>query len=130
MLAAMSPGASAMRRVQEPTIGPVCLYGLVSLAEEIGKNCPKLHDARVQTILSANVQKLDAYFARGGWTAAQIAEFKREQAHVGAPDPKGLFCKGEMASFYPDSKDETEGLAIVTDHIVSKPRPLEWGDCI
>ena len=111
-------------------MGPLCLYGIVSLGEEVGKRCPKLHDAGVQAILSANVRKLDAYFARGGWTPEQIAEFKRAQARVGAPDPQGLLCKGDGASFYPGSKDEAEGLAAATDYIVSKPRPLEWGDCL
>ena len=119
-----------MRQAEEPGIGPVCLYGIVSLAEEIGKRCSSLHNEHIQSVLSASVQKLDSYFARGGWTPEQIASFKREQAWVGAPDPKGQLCKGDGVSFYPTNKAAAAEVAALTDRIVSKPRPLEWGDCL
>jgi len=128
-LLAISPGASAWQ-TEEPGIGPVCLYAMVSLGEEIGKRCSNLHDERIQAVMSASVQKLDAYFAKGGWTAEQMATFKRKQARVGVPDPEGLLCKGDAVSFYPESEAAAAQVVALTDRIVSKPRPLEWGDCL
>ncbi|RYD29820.1 MAG: hypothetical protein EOP57_01130 [Sphingomonadales bacterium] len=119
----------AVPQEREPSAGPLCVYAIVNVAAEVGRRCATLHDAVVQSALDKSVATLDAWVLREGWTQAEMIAFKREQAHIGDPNPDVDLCTGDAAMFYP-KRSYIPQLETITARVAATTGPPQWGDCL
>jgi len=111
--------------------GVICLWAISSLVAEVGQRCAPDRNPEAQDALRQSVRRIDAYVrANSDITDEQFAQFKREQARVGAPEAE--LCHGDpMQMFESMATDEAAGqIREQTDRILAQPGKPTWGTCL
>jgi hypothetical protein len=97
---------------------------------EVGKRCFPGQDPAFQSDLARSVERLEEYVLRNSErTAEDLAAFKKEQAHVGAPE--AAVCHEEAMDMYRHlAARGPEPVKSMTDELVVRPGTPKWGDCL
>lgn len=128
-LIAVAADAQTKPALDEPGVGVICALGIYNAVAEVGRQCFPEQDLAFKAELIRSLAKLDSYVLKNATlTAADLARFKQEQAHVG--QPKDLICTDEMSGMYQASV--SAGASKLTKHVdalIARPGNLTWGDC-
>ena len=110
--------------------GVICAMGIYNAVAEVGRRCFPGRDAEFQAELGRTVSRIDDYvLANSGWTSEDLARFKREQSHVGEPEP--IVCSEEMKGFYGHmAATSVETVRTEIDRLLARPGPPTWGTCL
>lgn len=110
--------------------GVLCMMVFVDAAAEVGRVCHAGENPVFQAELDGAVGRFDTYVLKNSAiTPEQLTQFKREQAHIGAP--KEVLCKGDMASIYSTFLSQgVEKLHSGIDQLLARPGKPTWGDCV
>lgn len=113
-----------------PGEGVICTWAIYSLVEEVGRRCAPGRYPEVQAELRRTVQRLDDYVrANSDITPEEIARFKSEQAHVGAPEAE--LCQGDpLMMFEHVSTIDSVELRTGIDAMTARPGQPTWGTCL
>ena len=113
-----------------PGVGVLCMWALVNVAAEVGRQCKPGRDVAFQAELDRSVIRFDEFVLRNSdTTPAQMAEFKRVQGMSGVPVAE--LCRGDPIILYEGmAAAGREGLRSQVDRILERPGPPTWGDCL
>lgn len=127
--ASTSPTPQATREAPAGE-GVICAWAIYSLVEEVGRRCAPERYPEAQAELRRTVQRLDDYVrANSDLTPEQIAQFKSEQAHVGAPETE--LCRGDpLEMFEQISRVDPGEMRTGIDALVARPGTPTWGTCL
>lgn len=120
-------------RVPPPGEGTICAWAILSFVSETAGRCRPNADPEAKAALRRAVTRLDDYMrANAQLTEEQIAAFKADQAHTGAPAE-------EICSF-----DDTDTAGMVDGFLAMSPTEMDrwsteitaqpgtpsWGTCL
>jgi hypothetical protein len=127
--ASVAGGQTPDKAEPPPGEGVMCALAIYGVVEQVGRRCFPGQDASMQAEIGRSVTKLDRYVLANGWTAKDLARFKRDQTWVDEPTDK--LCKGDPADLYRamTATDPAE-LRAGVDAQVSRPGKPSWGDCL
>ena len=110
--------------------GVICMMGLINAAAEVGRRCYPGQNAVFQAELEREVVRIDQYVLKNSTAnSAQIAEFKRKQARVGAPQSE--LCRADIIGVYKAYVSAgAEKLKLETDKLLARAGTPTWGDCL
>jgi hypothetical protein len=112
-----------------PGEGVMCALAIYGVVDQVGRRCFPGQDAPMQAEIGRAVAKLDGYVLANGWTAKDLARFKRDQTWVDEPNDK--LCKGDPADLYRGmAAADLAELRAGVDAQVSRPGKPTWGDCL
>lgn len=107
----------------------MCALGIYSFLEEMGARCVAAPDPAVQAGLHAAVADLDHFVLANGWTPADLARFKDEQARIG--HSKQDVCLAEWLPAYEKLRAvDMDKLRSTVQALVARPGKPTWGDCL
>ncbi|WP_292062937.1 hypothetical protein [Brevundimonas sp. UBA7664] len=100
------------------------------MVEEVGRRCAPDHYPQAQAELRRTVQKLDDYVRdNSDFTPEEIAQFKSQQAHVGAPEAE--LCQGDgLEMFEHIARTDPVELSTSIDALIARPGAPTWGTCL
>ena len=130
IIAASTSPAPQVSREVPPGEGVICAWAIYSLIEEVGRRCAPERYPEGQAELRRSVQRLDDYVrANSQLTPEEIARFKSEQAHIGAPEAE--LCQGEpLQMFEGVGQIDPVELSTSIDALVARPGTPTWGTCL
>lgn len=113
-----------------PGEGVICALAIFSAMSEVGSRRFPGEDAEFQSELARSVTRLDEYVLRNSErTIEDLSAFKKEQAHIGAP--QAAVCHEEAIDMYRHMASRgPERLKSGTDELVARPGEPKWGDCL
>ncbi len=128
--AASTSSTGQVSREAPPGEGVICAWAIYSLVEEVGRRCAPERYPEAQAELRRTVQRLDDYVrANSELTPEQIAQFKSEQAHVGAPEAE--LCQGDALQMFERLAEVNPvELSASVDAMVARPGEPTWGTCL
>jgi hypothetical protein len=127
--ASIAGGQTPDTAATPPGQGVMCAVAIYGLADQVGRRCFPGQDAAMQAEIGRTVAKLDGYVLTNGWTAEDLAHFKREQAWV--DEPRDKLCKGDPVGLYRGmAATNPAELRASVDALVSRPGKPTWGDCL
>jgi hypothetical protein len=113
-----------------PGEGVFCMYAFLVVAQQVGRRCFAGQDSDLQAQLDASVSAFDEYVRRNSdATPADIAKFKADQGHEGAPS--AVLCHGDALRLY--EMFRSKGATFVrswSESMVARPGRPTWGDCV
>ena len=133
VLMALSGGpvtvAGGQTREAPPGEGVMCALAIYGVADQVGRRCFPGQDAAMQAEIGRAVTKLGGYVLANGWTADDLARFKREQTWV--DEPKEKLCKGDPLGLYRSiAGADPATVHAGVDQLISRPGKPAWGDCL
>jgi hypothetical protein len=127
--ASVAEGQASDERAKPPGEGVMCALAIYSAMDQVGRVCFPGQDPAMQAEVGRAVAKLDRYVLANGWTAEDLAHFKREQASVDTPKDK--LCKGDFLDLYKAAKtSDPAALGAAVDKATSRPGQPTWGTCL
>ena len=113
-----------------PGTGALCLFALTSVAAEVGRRCRSGENEDFQVELDRTVGQFEAYvLSNSEANAEQVAEFRRRQGGTAASTE--ALCEGDAVVFYESVVSRgIETFRREVDHILRRPGPPTWGDCL
>jgi len=123
-------GAAPPPVEQPPGEGVLCAMVFVDVVAETGRRCFPGQNEAFQARVEGAETKFDAYFLKNTpATPRQLAEFKKDQAGVGAP---AFSCKadGDSVSIYKHFlAGDPKWLTTEVDKFLARPGKPTLGDC-
>jgi hypothetical protein len=127
--ASIAGGQTPDKAEPPPGEGVMCALAIYGVVDQVGRRCFPGQDAPMQAEIGRAVAKLDGYVLANGWTAKDLAHFKREQTWI--DEPNGKLCKGDPADLYRAmTASDLAELRAGVDAQVSRPGKPTWGDCL
>lgn len=132
----MTLGAGAQpttsQGVREPPAGEgvICSWAIVTVLAEVGDVCFPGQNPALQAELRRSVARIDQYVLRNSktMTSARMAEFKRQQGHVGAPASQ--VCIADAIQLYRSvEKAGAAKLLSGIDTLLARDGEPTWGTC-
>lgn len=116
-------------RESPPGEGVLCLWVYTGAAAEVGRRCRTGQNPELQAELDSSVERFEAYvLSNSNATPEQVAEFKREQGMVGAPE--ATVCSGDAIALYNlVAARGADRLRSQVDALLARPGAPSWGDC-
>lgn len=126
---APQPAPDAQASEDAPGEGVICVWALLVVSEEAGRQCFPGQDADFQAELHDSVGRLDRYvMANGKASQSDIDDFKRKQGHVG--EAKATLCQGDPVMLYRNFRDKgASAIHALTDKLTARPGEPTLGSC-
>jgi hypothetical protein len=116
--------------VRPSAMGPVCWAAIVESIRQIGTRCFAGENPDLMSELDRSNEALGAMFLERGWTPEQLEGFRRQMGE--ADEPAELLCSNEEAiqMYNGFASADRADLAKVTEEMLARPGPPEWGSCL
>lgn len=124
------PGGDLVEAMRPSSMGPVCWVAIVESTRQIGIRCfPGENPATMAELDRAN-NALGAMFLERGWSPRQLEAFRRQMGE--ADEPTEQLCANEGAiEFYRGlASTRPDDLKVVTEEMLARPGPPQWGTCL
>lgn len=106
------------------------MMAIYNAAAEVGRRCFPGQNPELQETLEQAVTRIDTYVLENSEASPALLEtFKREQAHVGAPEE--MLCQGNLLELYKSAA--STGVEVIRSHLdelLAVPGEPTWGDCL
>lgn len=125
------PNHASQQQVRPTTMGPVCWAAILEAISHVGERCVTSEDPAFRSELDRSTQLMrDLLVQRGGWSAEQLQAFRVQMAEL--DDPDEILCSNpDSVEFYRHlATAGASQIAATTAEVISRPGPVEWGDCL
>lgn len=94
-----------------------------------GAHCLPDEDTAFKAALEDSIRRFDARFLAAGWSAEQLAAFKRQMREEDRPIAQLCGNRDAMA-MYRQLEKSADLIGKNTDEMIARPGPPEWGTCL
>ncbi|QNE05242.1 hypothetical protein [Croceicoccus marinus] len=115
--------------MQSMPMGAVCWAAILEAVSSYGQRCIADESEDFRAALDEARLRLDRKFLGSAWSEERLAAFKRQMGE--ADTPKAELCSNAdaLGIYRETEKPGSEWLFKITDDLVSRPGPPEWGTC-
>jgi hypothetical protein len=128
--AAPPPPGAVVEAVRQTPMGPICWAAIVESIRQIGQRCHPGENLGLMAELDRSNDALGAMFLERGWSEQQLEGFRRQMGEADKPTEQLCSNKDAIAMYRGFASTTTEDLTKVTDEMLARPGPPEWGTCL
>lgn len=126
----VSGGTEYADAMQSMPMGAVCWAAILEAVSSYGQRCIVAENDGFRAALNEARRRLDRKFLNSGWNDEQLAAFKRQMGEAETSE-SDLCSNADALGIYRETeKPGVEWLFKITDGLISRPGPPEWGTCL
>lgn len=116
--------------MQSMPMGAVCWAAILEAVSSYGQRCIAGENAGFRAALDEARHRLDRKFLNSGWSEERLGAFKRQMGEADTPETELCSNADALGIYRETEKPGSEWLFKITDGLISRPGPPEWGTCL
>jgi hypothetical protein len=124
------PPGVVVEAVRQTPMGPVCWAAIVESIRQLGLRCQPGENPGLMAELERSNDALGAMFLERGWSKQQLEGFRRQMGEMDEPTETLCANKDAIEMYRGFVSAKPEDLKAVTDEMIARPGPPEWGTCL